>query len=340
MRLFLTGPQIVDEAQSMTSESTSTKDVKAESKGLFNTLRSEWGQFLVLILNPLILTTIGVAALFLILKASLPSSQSLPAPIDVALTLVIALTSGVAGALFSDRWIKSRETSTLVTRGKSAIRGLTLLLTNISLLEQRVKRHEQRLLALNENQGKQQRFHVISSYEEITDGYHRLQEEVINAIEEWQDIIPEVASLKTQIGVITKLNNEVSIIQQERRDLELQVEEERKKSNQDQTQIGHLQRQLQEKDKELKQVTERLDAQRGRFSGTILGDISAGSAPSYSTSYSLDLASLGLHTNPLTKTCASCGEQIPGSFMADRFSEKCPKCGKNPNHYITGSGLR
>jgi hypothetical protein len=321
-----------EEPNTYTPETSRGRAERADSSGPFATLRNEWVRFIVLILNPLFLSTIFVASVFMVLKGSVSANQSLPAPVDTFFTLVIALTSGVAGALFSDRWIKSRETSTLVTRGKSAIRGLRLILTNIGSQEQRIERYGQLLASIDEEQESKQRFYAKISYEEITAGYHRLQEEVINAIEEWQDIIPEVANLKTQIGVISELNTRMMAIQQERTALELKLDEERKKSDKDQAQLQLLQHQVKQKEKELKQVTEQRDAQRDRFSSTIIGDISTSSGLLYTA------APHNLNVNlssTLTKTCASCGQRIPYVHSLDINSNICPKCGKNSNFYLT-----
>ena len=50
---------------------------------------------------------------------------------------------------------------------------------------------------------------VKFSYEETIGRLQSLQEETTNAIEEWQDIIPE-ANITTQIGVISQLKTELA----------------------------------------------------------------------------------------------------------------------------------
>jgi hypothetical protein len=56
---------------------------------------------------------------------------------------------------------------------------------------------------------------VLTSYEEIIVRCNSLKEEAINAIEEWQDIIPEAANLKSQISVWRKLDTERLLLTQE-----------------------------------------------------------------------------------------------------------------------------
>jgi len=107
------------------------------------------------------------------------------------------------GAILASRWAAVGETSVLITRGKSAIRGLKLLLLNLSSAEKRAVEYLKNLA--NEPEPEVVKF----SYEETIGRLQSLQEETTNAIEEWQDIIPE-ANITTQIGVISQLKTELA----------------------------------------------------------------------------------------------------------------------------------
>src|SRR6266496_913526 len=50
---------------------------------------------------------------------------------------MISIFSGLAGAILASRWSEANETSVLTTRGKAAIRGLNLLLVNLTSSEAR-----------------------------------------------------------------------------------------------------------------------------------------------------------------------------------------------------------
>ena len=111
---------------------------------------------------------------------------------------MISIFSGLAGAILASRWSEANETSVLTTRGKSAIRGLNLLLVNLANSEARTCKY------LAEIKPDADPALIKRSYEELIDRFKFLHEATTNAIEEWQDIIPE-ANITTQIGMISQL---------------------------------------------------------------------------------------------------------------------------------------
>lgn len=130
-------------------------------------LIQEWATFARIVLSPgivlLILATLG---LLWILQYT-PKGMSSPPLIAAALTLIISLLSALAGSLITNRWNKITETGVLVTRGKSAIRGLKLLLLNLGALESRVKVHIERL-DKSEDQGNIKSL-VCQNFEDVVD---------------------------------------------------------------------------------------------------------------------------------------------------------------------------
>jgi hypothetical protein len=72
-----------------------------------------------------------------------------------------------------------------IVHGKSAIRGLNLLLVNLTSSEARTCKY------LAEIKPDGDPGLVKCSYEELIAQFKFLQEATTNAIEEWQDIIPE-----------------------------------------------------------------------------------------------------------------------------------------------------
>lgn len=302
-----------------------------ETSGIWQKMKKEWIVFAGVILSPPVVALGLVTLVLIFLRLTTPTGVRLPPAIDAAVTLIISIFSGVIGALISERWNKARETSILVTRGKSAIRGLQLLLRNIAGIEQRIVRYATELDKCMDEPGLTSSI-VHLSYEEIKTRCVELQEETLNAVEEWQDIIPEVANLKTQIGLISELKNErVRLIEEISRLKDL-VNEAQQQPSTDQEQWKTLLAWLKKKEQELERVTQRLK----REGTTLSNSIMASSSPTaiYASELMPSASSIGsigsyVPAN-LFKMCLHCGEDLPSSGTLVTGNMKCPKCGRNP----------
>src|SRR5439155_16870253 len=98
--------------------------------------------------------------------------------VQAFLAVMISIFSGLAGLIFANRLSEVNETSVLTTRGKSAIRGLNLLLVNLTSSEARTCKY----LAEIKPDGDSDL--VKHSYEELIAQFKFLQEATTNAIEE------------------------------------------------------------------------------------------------------------------------------------------------------------
>lgn len=269
-------------------------------------LGKEWSTFLGILFSPIVLVLIGATVLFIYLLLSNPSTNPLPAGIEAALTVIIAISSGLAGAEVSRRWSEVNETSVLVTRGKSAIRGLKLLSTNISNLERRVTVYISKICEPNTDEESNNFESVLLTYEEIIERCSVLQEEAINAIEEWQDIIPEVANLKTKIGEYTELRLNQARLRTEKAQLEEELETTRAESE---GENAELRARLNEKQRELERISNRLN-----HTSSIISDVSV----------------IGQHRSgfnpPVARytTCTKCGQAF---LQMDTNDRVCPNCG-------------
>ena len=107
---------------------------------------------------------------------------------------------------------------------------------------------------------------IRMTYEEIIQRCYLLQEESINAIEEWQDIIPEAANLKTQIGLISKLKSEQTILFGQMQRLEGELDSTKEQSNEE---VEELRMSLREKQEELTKVNNELWKERNRLGVSI-----------------------------------------------------------------------
>jgi hypothetical protein len=158
-------------------------------------LKEKWGSFLIVLLDPWVVLMLLATIVFLYY-----STQTTDKNILALITLIISIVSGLLGGIIANRWAQMTELKVMVARGKSAIRSLKLILLNISNVEKRTKEY----ITCIDKDNKEYKL-ITSNFEEVIEKCNILQEEIISSIENWTDIIPEVANLKTQIGVISDM---------------------------------------------------------------------------------------------------------------------------------------
>jgi flagellar basal body-associated protein FliL len=178
-------------------------------------LKKNWKMFLNILLDPFVLLfTTSIIMLF-------HFSNELTKPLFEVL-LIIA--SGILGGRLTRLW----EDSLTITRGKSAVRDLKLLLTNISVLKQK---------AINFQNSEEQAIVIKRNYKEIESFCGVLEEAAVNSIENWIDIVPE-ADIKTQIGIISDLNQSLKDKERELLDLNNKYSAEKFKSEEGRKQLS------------------------------------------------------------------------------------------------------
>lgn len=271
-------------------------------KEQFSLFAEKWVIFFTIILDPLTLILL-VALFFLIYLSQQGEQNKLLMNILIA---IISVTSGISGARIWNRWSEVTETKIIRTRGKLAIRNLGLLLLNIRFLEKRVKFHLEKLANKDgENE-------LIKNYLEETIGKcNSLEEEVINSIENWKDIIPE-ADLRTQIGVISELKDTQSKLTDEINGLKDKLSKTTEESSREKEE---LKKKISDKEKELVSVKTRLQEKEIQaypfFSSTGLSGYSGG----------------GGTANPVFfPTCKKCGKTLTTESLEDFAGGICPVC--------------
>ena len=281
----------------------------------FQSLSKKWFDFFGIILSPSVLLVL----LTTIALIYFSPTEDVPDNILSILTVIISIFAGVVGALISKKWSEINDGSILVTRGKSAIRGLKLLLLNLSSLEHRVNIHLNRL-------NKQETSLELSksNLEEIIERCNTLQEEALNAVEEWQDIIPE-ANIKTQIGIISQLKEGKTNLENQIQNLNNELNTAKNKSEENKIELNER---LKEKEKELENVQEKLFKKEREFNSSLLSGM-----PSY-----LDAGVKMIELNSSNPTinsgykCDDCGNEFkisntPG--MITISTPDCPECGSS-----------
>ncbi|MDA8405239.1 MAG: hypothetical protein M0T73_00015 [Deltaproteobacteria bacterium] len=223
----------------------------------------EWRIFVQTLFSPKILFFIVATVALFCLSLTVREDPKAPPYLTAIITVLLTISSVLLGRFISDRWSKLSDRGIMVTRGKSAIRGLNLLLQNLYTTEKRVKAHRGYL-----DQGNSDYKLIVMSYEEIVERCILLQEEAINAIEEWQDIIPEVEGLKTQIGVIRQLKDQQIELTDEITRLKEQPKSEKENEQ--------LIKKLAEKEKELTGVKRKLLDYKSGINTALMGSTGLG----------------------------------------------------------------
>ena len=208
------------------------------------TLKTRWTTFAGIMLDPWnLLVTIGLIVLF---SVSSPELSNLTSALISAL---ITIASAVLGGRVTKQWVDITEGGVVIARGKSAVRSLKLLLRNIAALEARVTTF------MNKRDEIEKHPEVTTrNYEEIVETCNLLEEETVNSIENWTDIVPE-ADIKSQIGIISELKTTLSGKEDDLRrlnkllsDAKGQSEDDRNKLEEEikkkESQIGHLTREI------------------------------------------------------------------------------------------------
>lgn len=286
-------------------------------KDVWAALVSRWGTFAKVLFDPVVLVT--TIAILLLIDQSLglaPSEGqgSAPKALYIVLTGVIAVASSVVGAIIHQKMAEETEGGRLVTRGKSAIRGLKLLALNASAAEKRTAYLMGKLPESDLSKDI-----VTTNLEEIIGRLNALQEEAINAIEEWQDIIPE-ANVKTQIGIISSLKHEQTSLSGQINGLQGDLDEAKSEASSNKGEAANLQRALRSKEHELELVQRRLLYKERELETSVLSGLTVRGGPVTSRGISIRGGSD-------QKRCLNCSSTYD---PPPTVKGKCPHCGEDP----------
>lgn len=264
----------------------------------------KWAIFLAIILDPIILILL-LGVLFLIWLSQGDGQNKLLVNI---LVVIISITSGVLGGLISSRWSEITETKLIRTRGKLAIRNLGHLLLSLRSLEKRVTFYLKKL------DDKIEGDKLIRNYlEETIEKCNVLEEEVINSIENWKDIIPE-ADLTTQIGIISELKETQTNLTAALENLNDKLEKTKEQSSEVREKLN---KEIALTQKELSSVRSKLQEKEIKihpyFSSTGLSGYSGATGP-FSGPFAMQLA------------CSKCGKDFTATSLEESVGGICPAC--------------
>ena len=211
-------------------------------------LKNRWKAFGTIIFDPMVISllicTIGLSAV-LILQTDLV--------IIAIFTFLVSLFSSVLGGIIAKRWDDLTEEKVIVARAKSAHRSLELLLSSVITLERRVRQYSERHTSLKYKE--QITPEVIKTYlEEIVEDCVGLEEKVINSMEDWKDILPNL-EVKTVLNLIRELNGNYDIAQTQLADVNASLKETKDKSEEE---VNKLVKEKKELSKELSRIQKEL----------------------------------------------------------------------------------
>jgi len=234
-------------------------------------------------------------------------------------TLGTSVAAGILGAVIWDRWIRLTGRSVLVDKGKSAIRSLKLLWRNLNACQGRVTTYlDRRKTGVTGD--------VVNTWlEEEIQRLATLQEEALDAISNWTDIIPE-ADVTAQLAPYRELQASVLTLKTAKEELEADL---KRVSGVDTERALELNRQFRKREAELEEVKKQLAAEAVRLGTSVLSGLSGPPASMVRTG--LDpLQSSEIHGGPddvkiigLIGRCEQCGEK----FTTDHIGQsRCPAC--------------
>ncbi|MFB3067882.1 MAG: hypothetical protein ACE1ZI_01315, partial [Acidobacteriota bacterium] len=234
-------------------------------------------------------------------------------------TLGTSVAAGILGAVIWDRWIQLTGRSVLVDKGKSAIRSLKLLWGNLNACQGRVTTYlDRRKTGVTGD--------IVNTWlEEEIQRLATLQEEALNAISNWTDIIPE-ADVTAQLAPYRELQASVLTLKTAKEELEAHL---KRVSGVDTERALELNRQYRRRDAELEEVKKQLATEAVRLGTSVLSGLS--DPPASMVKTGLDpLQSSEIHRGldkikimELFGRCEQCGEK----FTTDQIGQsRCLAC--------------
>ena len=206
-------------------------------------LKDRWKLFLGLVFDPWNILLIIILVFLFSCSPKLAGDKA-----RSLFNVFLTLASAVIGGKIIKQWLDVSEGRALVSKGKSAIRSLVLLVSNIQTLKGRVQ------VYLSRTKSNEPSVDTVKTHlEELYLKCDILQEVAVNAIEDWTDIIPE-ANVKPKIAVITDLKTQLG-----GKDVELENLKKKLSTTVDRSEDEI--KELQEKIKELTADKERLQSE-------------------------------------------------------------------------------
>lgn len=265
-------------------------------------LKSRWLTFVSAVLDPWVVVLLAVAIGLLVCELLYEPGTV----IGAVLTILVSIFAGVAGAIMAKRWSDITERGVAMVRGESAIRSLTLLLNNVASLRNRLGEYMKRL-----PQEEHDKEVLKACFEEAIGRCSIMEQESINSIEDWADIIRK-AEVRPIIATIRQIETKMGEQAEHIEDLQRELETVKGESEEQKEQAERLRKEKQEAERELAKTRRELQDTKDR---SILSGLSGTASASLFEREATPFSDYISKPNPL----------LPFLYPQQ---EKCRKCGK------------
>lgn len=226
-------------------------------------LTAKWKEFAQVLADPWTLVLLAATILILTFSFSLDETAAASGKfLFVVFPILIAFISVILGARIAKQLSERTEETRLINRGTSAIRNLKLLFINLANLESRIKPQLERQNSQSDGS---------SYHNDIIDlSMMMIKEEVIHAIEDWTDIISE-ANLKTHFEYLTELKLALHFSEKKCEGIRNEISKVKRQSKKENEM---LKQQLEEEERVIAQIREKLLERKHFLDSSILSGLS------------------------------------------------------------------
>lgn len=227
--------------------------------------------------------------------------QGIDQSLRLALQIVASFTAAFAGAGFRNAWNEHYGNTILLKKGQSAVR-------NLSLARRSAKNIAQRLT-------------LGASQEEVKNLVVLLEDDIANAVQEWNDIIPGIQEIENSFLRMSETQMELEKTLREKEELESEIQERDQREKEHQQVLNELKDQLQVTLNKAKEEALHKKLQDNRHRRLTLEDELARASLVNSTTTSAATSSFNRYVN-----------------IAAPYQKQCPLCGRFYNPGIDDSG--
>jgi hypothetical protein len=225
-----------------------------------------WRQVLGELLTPFPFISLVATGSLIAYQSKLPSDAN--PGLNNLLSLMIAIFGGIVGSQLFERWKQINEQSALAVKGRSAVRSLNLVLRRVTELERLVSEHE----TIQKAEKQAAKAIVPAALAELRRSANSIAMQVVGAIEEWEDIVPEAKDLQTRIDIFAETQQQLLRSEEKVENLHAELTQILAESSQEieegRAQISILERRVNSAEKERDRLRAELAQQRSSF-GTV-----------------------------------------------------------------------
>lgn len=259
---------------------------KEKVLSLYHKIGYEWkivgyGLFRPIVIIPL---TVTVFCLYFANKSNIDRAFSL------VLQIIAIVSLAIASGFFADAMKNILGNNLVVNKGKSALRNLSLVRVKTKNIFNREK--------------------VGTSKEEVMNLLSLLEKDIINAIQDWRDILPyEVCGVEEIYKLLEENENQLEIKEGEIKQLSEQLSEQKQLGEKEKEE---LRKEIRDKGRERLKLSQQIG--KLQFIGTT------------STAMGLSSGDFFSSASDNINVCSKCGREYRSSRYSSESSLFCPEC--------------